>query len=46
MIIYKCRFTNDEMCSDAFKPSPVKDEEGNIVEGLFQIESIKVNKVC
>jgi Translationally controlled tumour protein len=46
MIIYKCRFTGDEMLSDAFKPTPVKDDEGNIVEGLIQIQSQKVNKVC
>lgn len=46
MIIYKCRFTGDEMCSDAFKPLAVKDDDGNIVEGLMQIDSIKVNKVC
>jgi hypothetical protein len=46
MIIFKCRFTGDEMCSDAFKPYPVKDDDGNIVEGLMQIDSIKVNKVC
>jgi Translationally controlled tumour protein len=45
MIIYKCRFTGDEMLSDAFKPGPVKDEEGNVVEGLLQIKSQKVNKV-
>lgn len=45
MIIYKCRFTGDEMCSDAFKPFPVKDDDGNEVEGLFQITSQKVNKV-
>jgi Translationally controlled tumour protein len=46
MIIYKCRFTGDEMCSDAFKPVPVKDEDGTVVEGLMQIQSQKVNKVC
>lgn len=45
MIIYKCRFTGDEMCSDAFKPVPVKDEDGSEVPGLFQISSQKVNKV-
>jgi Translationally controlled tumour protein len=45
MIIYKCRFTGDEMCSDAFKPGPVKDAEGNEVPGLMQILSQKVNKV-
>ena len=33
------------MCSDAFKPFPVKDEDGNEVEGLIQITSQKVNKV-
>ena len=46
MIIYKCRFTGDEMCSDAFKPGPVLDSEGKVVEGLMQIQSQKVNKVC
>jgi Translationally controlled tumour protein len=45
MIIYKCRFTGDEMCSDAFKPGPVLDSEGKAVEGLMQIQSQKVNKV-
>jgi hypothetical protein len=45
MIIYKCRFTGDEMLSDAFKPTPVKDADGNEVEGLIQIQSQKVNKV-
>eukprot|EP00549_Striatella_unipunctata_P016534 CAMPEP_0118700402 /NCGR_PEP_ID=MMETSP0800-20121206/16556_1 /TAXON_ID=210618 ORGANISM="Striatella unipunctata, Strain CCMP2910" /NCGR_SAMPLE_ID=MMETSP0800 /ASSEMBLY_ACC=CAM_ASM_000638 /LENGTH=182 /DNA_ID=CAMNT_0006600969 /DNA_START=114 /DNA_END=662 /DNA_ORIENTATION=- len=44
MIIYKCRFTGDEMLSDAFKPYPVTDGEGNEVPGLFQIDSTKVNK--
>jgi hypothetical protein len=33
------------MLSDAFKPFEVKDADGNIVEGLFQIKSQKVNKV-
>lgn len=33
MIIYKCRFTGDEMLSDAFKPGPVKDDDGN--EGTY-----------
>jgi hypothetical protein len=46
MIIYKCRFTGDEMLSDAFKPSPVLDEDGSEVPGLIQIQSQKVNKVC
>jgi hypothetical protein len=45
MIIYKCRFSNDEMLSDAFKPQPVVDDAGAEVEGLFQIQSQKVNKV-
>jgi hypothetical protein len=44
MIIYKCRFTGDEMCSDAFKPSPVLDDDGEEVPGLFCIQSAKVNK--
>ena len=33
------------MLSDAFKPAPVKDDDGNEVVGLFQIKSQKVNKV-
>ena len=45
MIIYKCRFTGDEMLSDAFNPQPVKDSDGNEIEGLLQIQSMKVNKV-
>ncbi len=45
MIIFKCRFTGDEMCSDAFKPGPVLDADGKAVEGLMQIQSQKVNKV-
>eukprot|EP00540_Astrosyne_radiata_P015248 CAMPEP_0116845492 /NCGR_PEP_ID=MMETSP0418-20121206/13297_1 /TAXON_ID=1158023 /ORGANISM="Astrosyne radiata, Strain 13vi08-1A" /LENGTH=179 /DNA_ID=CAMNT_0004476609 /DNA_START=54 /DNA_END=593 /DNA_ORIENTATION=+ len=44
MIIYKCRFTGDEMLSDAFKPRPVKDDDGNEVVGLIEIDSQKVNK--
>lgn len=44
MIIYKCRFTGDEMLSDAFKPSPVIDDDGNEVPALFKILSQKVNK--
>jgi hypothetical protein len=44
MIIYKCRFTGDEMCSDAFKPLPVTDADGTEVEGLMQIQSQKINK--
>jgi len=44
MIIYKCRFTNDEMISDAYKTFPVKDAEGNDVPGLFAVQSQKVNK--
>lgn len=45
MILYKCRFTNDEMLSSAFGPRPVIDDEGNVVEGLIEIDSQKVNKV-
>jgi len=44
MIIYKCRFTGDEICSDAFKPIPVLNADGEEVPGLFEIESTKVNK--
>ena len=32
------------MCSDAFKSEPVIDDEGNVVEGLFAVQSGKVNK--
>ena len=32
------------MCSDAFKPRPVKDESGEVIPGLFEIDSMKVNK--
>jgi hypothetical protein len=44
MIIYKCRFSGDEMLTDAFKPGPVHDTEGNEVPGLIQIQSEKVPK--
>lgn len=44
MIIYKCRVTNDELLSDAFKPRTVVDSEGNEVTGLIEIKSQKVNK--
>ena len=33
------------MLSDAFKPVPVMDSDGNEVEGLIEIQSQKVNKV-
>jgi hypothetical protein len=45
MIIFRCRWSGDEMCSDAFKPRPVVDKEGNEVPGLMEIDSQKVNKV-
>jgi len=44
MIIYKCRFTNDEMMSDAFKPEPVLDEAGEEIPGIFAVSSCKVSK--
>ncbi len=45
MIIYTCRFTGDEMCSDAFLPYSVTDDvTGDTVPGLFQVDSQKVNK--
>lgn len=43
MLLYKCRFTHDELCSDAFKPVPVL-KDGEEVPGLFEIESTKINK--
>lgn len=33
------------MLSSAFNPRPVVDDEGNVVEGLIEIDSMKVNKV-
>lgn len=45
MLLYRCRFTGDEMLSSAFNPRPVVDDEGNVVEGLIEIDSQKVNKV-
>jgi hypothetical protein len=45
MLLYKCRFTGDEMLTDAFKPRPVLDDENNPVIGLIQIDSQRVNKV-
>jgi hypothetical protein len=45
MIIYKCRFTGDEMLTDAFRPRPVVDDEGNEVPGLIELDSQMVNKV-
>lgn len=45
MLLYKCRFTGDEMLSDAFKPVPVVDANGEVVPGLIEIESMRVNKV-
>mmetsp|Transcript_47143 Transcript_47143/g.69847 ORF Transcript_47143/g.69847 Transcript_47143/m.69847 type:complete len:182 (-) Transcript_47143:363-908(-) len=44
MLIYRCRFSGDEMCSDAFKPLPVVDADGNEVPCLMQVQSQKVNK--
>ena len=44
MIIYKCRFTGDELCSDAFKPTAVVDDEGEEVAGLIQIQSAQITK--
>lgn len=34
-----CEITGKEMCSDAFKCTPVVDEEGNEIEGLFKAQS-------
>jgi hypothetical protein len=45
MIIYKCRFSGDEMLSSAFGPRPVVDDDGEVVPGLIEIDSMKVNKV-
>jgi Translationally controlled tumour protein len=37
MIVYTDVITGDEMMTDAFKQNPVKDAEGNEVEGLFEV---------
>ncbi|KAG5180044.1 Mss4-like protein [Tribonema minus] len=39
MIVYTDMVTGDEMMTDAFKKLPVLDDEGNPVEGLFEVES-------
>merc|ERR1711935_963928 len=36
--------TSDEMCSDAFSPTPVLNDDGEEVPGLFEIQSAKINK--
>mmetsp|Transcript_13125 Transcript_13125/g.26191 ORF Transcript_13125/g.26191 Transcript_13125/m.26191 type:complete len:180 (-) Transcript_13125:230-769(-) len=44
MLLFKCRVTGDECLSDAFKPTPVLDADGEEVVGLIEIPSTQVNK--
>ena len=39
MIVYKDLISGDEMMTDAFPRNSVHDKDGNIVEGLFEVES-------
>jgi len=39
MIVYKDLISGDEMMTDAFPRNPVHDNDGNVVEGLFEVES-------
>jgi Translationally controlled tumour protein len=45
MIVYTDVITGDEMMTDAFKQHPVKDAEGNEVEGLFEVRSAPISKL-
>ena len=44
MLIYTCKITGDEMLTDAYNIEDVKDDEGNVVPGLIEIESQIVAK--
>lgn len=44
MLVWQDIFTDDEVMSDSFRNSPVKDAEGNVVGGMFQVESKTVAK--
>ena len=44
MLVWQDIFTEDEVMSDSFKVQPVKDAEGNVVSGLFMVESKVVAK--
>mmetsp|Transcript_4774 Transcript_4774/g.6576 ORF Transcript_4774/g.6576 Transcript_4774/m.6576 type:complete len:182 (+) Transcript_4774:54-599(+) len=44
MIVYRDVITGDEMLSDAFNLLEVKDEEGNVVEGLMCCQSKMISK--
>ena len=39
MIVYKDLISSDEMITDAFTQNPVMDNDGTIIEGLFEVES-------
>ena len=42
--VYKCLISGDELISDSYNISDVKDAEGNVVEGLFKVESKNIPK--
>lgn len=37
MLVYKDLISGDEMMTDAFPRNPVTDDEGNVVEGMFEV---------
>ncbi|CAM9912347.1 unnamed protein product [Heterosigma akashiwo] len=39
MLVYKCMFTDDELMSDSYKIKDIVDEDGEVVPGLFGVES-------
>ena len=39
VLVYQCLLTGDEMMSDSFPTKDVLDEEGNVVPGLFMVET-------
>ena len=44
MLVYRCRISGDEMLSDAFPLTEVKDAEGNVVPGVRKCASKNVSK--
>jgi hypothetical protein len=44
MLVYRDLISGDEMISDSFKLLPVKDENGEVIEGLMMCESKNIVK--
>ncbi|CAM9136272.1 unnamed protein product [Choristocarpus tenellus] len=44
MIVYKDLVSEDEMMTDVFKQNPVVDDDGEVVEGLFEVDSTTMVK--